>query len=146
MGLFSYSAGQKYRPKKIKFSDLYHQETSQKSIPAAAKQKIRKTLKKEGYQSDEITKIISQDRLIEPKKMKEIAETLSGRRITGFQKKQPAKAIDKLIKKETARNLNIARLKRERRREAMKESLKTDQSRKNIQSKSSSGRRIKLPF
>jgi len=122
MGLLRQNPLEQFRPRAVKFSDVYKHGAKRQSVSSADKKIAAGTLKQAGYSSGQINKIISQDKVVPIAQMKKIAASLNKGGISGFGQ-SPQKLVDGYVRKEMIRRKNINQVMQERAKEAWAENL-----------------------
>jgi hypothetical protein len=111
--LFQKTEREKYTPTEIKFSKLYQKNVGNKkalgdSVLISAKNALRQA----GYTDNQIAKIITHDKPIPVRKMRQVAETMNQAQLFGFEK-EPKWMIKTFLNKERVKAQSIARITKE---------------------------------
>ncbi len=119
---FKPSLKEKYTPKTIQLSQLYHATTGGHKLSGSAFSSAQQALKKAGFSDDKIRKVLYRDVAISVKEMQLLAETLNRARVYGFEK-SPTTAIKTYLNKERVKAQSIANRLKENILEAAEENL-----------------------
>ena len=111
-----------FKPKKIKFFDLYKHATKN-DFSSTAREEIQKNLTQAGYKSKQIGKLIFDNEPTEVKEIKKITQHLVDSKATGFDQKNPRSLVDSYVKKEMVRQRNLSRVMHDRMVESFQEDL-----------------------
>jgi hypothetical protein len=122
MGLLGQNPLNEFRPRAIKFSDVYKYGAKRPNLSPTDKKTVFDTLKKAGYSEGQASKIIGQDKVVPIAQIKKIAAALDKSGLKGFEL-GAQKLVDGYVRKETIRRRNISRVMQERAKEAWEENL-----------------------
>ncbi|MEK7652945.1 MAG: hypothetical protein AAB358_00455 [Patescibacteria group bacterium] len=111
-----------FKPKKIKFFDLYKHATKNDFSPTA-REEIQKTLTQAGYTSRQISNVLFDNEPTEVKEIKKITQHLVDSKAMGFDEKNPRSLVDSYVKKEMIRQRNLSRVMHDRMMESFQEEL-----------------------
>jgi len=121
---FKQSPSERFTPKTIKFSKLYRSMTRGGKLGENILVDVKSSLRRSGYTDLQIANIITHDKPVPVKNMKEIVLTLNQAKIFGFEK-DPVRAVKRYLNQERVKAQSIAHIRKEHILEAGAENLAT---------------------
>ncbi|HNW09338.1 MAG TPA: hypothetical protein PK619_02690 [bacterium] len=122
MGLWNQNPLNQFRPKTIKFSDVYKHRTNYAGLSASNQKKITASLKQAGYSDKQINQLVRQNAALPTKQVEKAISALKNSGVSGFDY-DAKKIVNSYVRHEMIKKRNINRVMRERRQEAWSEDL-----------------------
>ena len=140
MALSSQPQWQKFKPKTVKFSELYKHCTKFSELSEAAKKKIHAALSEAGFNHDKASQIIGSDQATTPSQLKQLIRPLSRKGVAGFVGRAET-VVDKYLKVQAIKQRNLNRAVHENVMAARRENLNAKP-----QSSALATQKINLPY
>lgn len=122
--LFGNDPNDRFRPKKVSFKEVYQHAAKRHTIDEHDHQRTQQALKAAGYSNDKIERLLQKHEAIPVAEMRKLAGHLQNAGVRGFDPRQDmSKLVNDYVRGQMVKKRNIAYVRAEHVREAMRENL-----------------------